>query len=246
MTTSTIEEVYTALSQRPGLAERITMNQSIHLVRLVAALKRAIIHDQLPSYDESKPPSSLPQQISDFLQVAVGIYEEDFEVAWAALKVTAWHLDLAQHSEMADGQCFFGVKQGMSMTLRSKFSTEYAILMPLKGNKTLYPPVTRCTNSHCPANDKLLRSGDRAEKNIVLWTMNSGACATYHMQLKCASMLPSSCIVITNLTMTQCARLCITTIIMFKRAGAIITEVSLITSKSGSIILLNGKLQSYF
>ncbi|KAF6742941.1 hypothetical protein DFP72DRAFT_829203 [Ephemerocybe angulata] len=170
MSGTTFFDVYSVLSRNKGLEKTFTISKAITYVRLATALKRAIIHAQPPSYDPSVPPISLPPNLAEFLQGSVGIKEEDMDTIWTAFRMVAWNLDLSQQSVIGDGMLY--VKAGQGMTLRT-------------GNRTLYPPVTKCVNTQCPGTDKILRAGDRAERKIVLYTLKDGACATYHMQLRC-------------------------------------------------------------
>lgn len=49
----------------------------------------------------------------------------------------------------------------------------------------LYPPTTRCNNPLCTADDKVLKATSETGRKIVLFTLEDGACATYHFKLRC-------------------------------------------------------------
>ncbi|TFK17030.1 hypothetical protein FA15DRAFT_683625 [Coprinopsis marcescibilis] len=135
-------------------------------IRLAAALRCNILHGQPPTYDMSRPPTTLPEQVKEFLHCSVSIALEDIDICWKAVKQTVWSLDATAHASAADAR--------LSHSYRNRISTQ-----------ALYPPVLKCTDPLCSATDKLLRGGDKSEKKIVLYTIGDGMCATYHHQLWC-------------------------------------------------------------
>ena len=51
--------------------------------------------------------------------------------------------------------------------------------------RALYPPITRCNNPLCRADDKVLKATSETGRKVVLFTLEDGACATYHFKLRC-------------------------------------------------------------
>jgi hypothetical protein len=53
-------------------------------------------------------------------------------------------------------------------------------------SRALYPPVITCINPNCTLGDKILRCTSQSGRQVVLYTFEDGACATYHFKLRCA------------------------------------------------------------
>jgi len=50
--------------------------------------------------------------------------------------------------------------------------------------------MTICTNPLCPKDTELLRNSAKAGRKVILFTLEDGACATYHYKLVCPCKYP--------------------------------------------------------
>lgn len=69
----------------------------------------------------------------------------------------------------------------------------YKAFVFLTASRALYPPIMRCNNPLCTSEVKILKATSTMGRKIVLYTLEDGACATYHFKLRCPSKF-SRCI----------------------------------------------------
>ncbi|PPQ84237.1 hypothetical protein CVT26_013001 [Gymnopilus dilepis] len=163
-----MEEIYKELAKYPGLPQAIGMDTAMRFIRLGVLLKRSILHAQKPGHAEDEAPDRLPDAVQEFLGSALGLSEQHVQGCWDAFKSTIWVFDPMQHTLVADARLFH--EHGKQKNLAAR---------------ALYPPVTTCTNSSCPKDTALLRDYAKAPRQVILFTLEDGACATYHYKLTC-------------------------------------------------------------
>ncbi|KAF8160312.1 hypothetical protein BJ912DRAFT_1026540 [Pholiota molesta] len=162
-----MKEIHRLLSMQTGLLDVLSMEDAMRFVRLAASLKRHIIHWK-SAYDETFPPLVLPTEINHFLGNAINLSTEFVNGCWKAFRETAWAYTSEEHNAASDAQVF----------------NEHGRMYRL-ASRALYPPTTRCNNPLCISEVKILKATSTTGRKIVLYTLEDGACATYHFKLRC-------------------------------------------------------------
>ncbi|KAF9044902.1 hypothetical protein BJ165DRAFT_1347250 [Panaeolus papilionaceus] len=174
-TDCTWQEINQVLSSHPSLHETLNFEDAMRFIRLSSSLKRDIIHAKETrnltqnSDPTLEPPESLPESIASFLADALTMRKEDVNGCWSALKGVSWGYDSKEHGSVSDARLFYESGENYGFMSRS-----------------LWPPVIACTNSLCAAGDKTLSYYPGSKRKVVLYTLEDGACATYHCKLMCS------------------------------------------------------------
>jgi hypothetical protein len=192
----TMQTIYETLSKYSNLPQVLTMEAAMRFVRLAAYLKRAIIHLLKSCTNEDSPPLKLPQEILQFLASAMQLTYEQTTGCWEAFRNSVWNYSSIEHSANADTCLFYahGREHQLSESKTLKLSiktlnTQHYVTV----SKSLYPPITRCNNPLCTAEDKILKVTSTAGRKIVLYTVEDGACASYHFKLRCSGQFYIPC-----------------------------------------------------
>ncbi|KJA13704.1 hypothetical protein HYPSUDRAFT_72911 [Hypholoma sublateritium FD-334 SS-4] len=165
---SSLHGIHEILSKYDDLSHILTMEKAMRFVWLASYLKQAIIHrlKKAPSIDDTAP-LNLPPAIHQFLASAMQLTSQQTSGCWEAFQNTVWDYSLSEHSLDADSQLFYA--HGREHRLMSR---------------SLYPPMTRCNNPLCTAEDKILKVTSKTGRRIVVYTFCSfhiTACnTTYH------------------------------------------------------------------
>jgi len=113
-------------------------------------------------------------------------------------------------------------------------------------SRALYPPVTSCSNPLCFADDKTLRSTSKSPRKVILYTLEDGACATYHFKLHCAGkFLFNASSFPWSWKLQQSVKRSIITIIQFTKGLDPTILEFLKQLRLGNINLLHGTLPTY-
>ncbi|KAF8156137.1 hypothetical protein BJ912DRAFT_1027204 [Pholiota molesta] len=166
---TSLQHIYKLLMACPDLTSRLSMDNAIRFVRLASSVKLAIIHAQKPSYNTVRPPDTLPTGIKEFLSGALGMECGDIAACWTAFQDSIWAYRPEAHTAAADARLFHDHRANNQLMSRA-----------------LYPPVITCINPNCTLGDKILRCTSQSGRQVVLYTFEDGACATYHFKLRCA------------------------------------------------------------
>ncbi|PPR05018.1 hypothetical protein CVT24_010211 [Panaeolus cyanescens] len=168
----TFEDIYQRLCNSGGadLPTMLSFETCMAFVRLTSELKRAIIQCQPPGSNPDIPPDTLPRDIQCFLANALGLVDEHVTACWTAFLDTIWAYDPAKHTAVHDAKIFYDHGKNDKLLARA-----------------LYPPVTFCQNPACLSDDKVLRSTSQSGRQVILYTLEDGACATYHFKLRCSA-----------------------------------------------------------
>ncbi|PPR04238.1 hypothetical protein CVT24_013321 [Panaeolus cyanescens] len=165
----TWRELNQVISSHPGLDETLNFEDAMRFIRLAASLKRDIIHAKETrnstrnSNPILEPPQNLPEAVASFMGDALSLSKDHVKGCWDALKDISWNYSSRDHSDISDAHLFYESGERYGFMLRS-----------------LWPPVTFCTNTLCTAGDKTLSYYPGSKRKVVLYTLEDGACATYH------------------------------------------------------------------
>lgn len=75
---------------QPNLGHTLSIPTIIQFIRVTYALKEAIIHEQLPSFDPAHIPSHLLERIQSFLARKLLFLRDTIHALWTALCAIIW------------------------------------------------------------------------------------------------------------------------------------------------------------
>lgn len=87
----TFDRLYATMQETRGLSHNIDLNTAITFIQAAYALKKAIVHEQLPTSDPSTPPPALPAAISHFLADLLGLSHAYITGLWSTFRGVVWH-----------------------------------------------------------------------------------------------------------------------------------------------------------
>lgn len=79
------DQLYVTMQETHGLSHNIDLNTTMTFIQAACALKKAIVHKQLPTSDPLTPPLALPAAISHFLANLLGLSHDYITGLWSGL-----------------------------------------------------------------------------------------------------------------------------------------------------------------
>ncbi|KAG2029274.1 hypothetical protein BDR03DRAFT_881284, partial [Suillus americanus] len=158
---SSVLEMLQLLHHELPICSPPTFSTIFRFIMLASGLKDDILLVQAASHHPDSAPLALSPAIKLFLAGSCDISESDVDTYWKALRNTIWHGD-GGASSTADMDDIW-----------------------LTAPRPLFPPHHTCQTRDCPAHVQgtILK---KAQRQVVLYTLDNGPIATYSVHLYCA------------------------------------------------------------